>query len=64
MNGDQDFTDPEFVVGAVLAQIEDLPYEQQIAVLADALASIVGAMIAQSEDTANALAALIEGGKS
>ena len=40
MNGDQDFTDPEFVVGAVLAQIEDLPYEQQTAVLADALALI------------------------
>lgn len=40
MNSDQDFTDPEYVVGAVLAWIEDLPYEQQVAVLTDALAFI------------------------
>jgi hypothetical protein len=35
-----DFTDPTEVIGAVLAQIEDLDYVQQVQVLAEVLAQI------------------------
>jgi hypothetical protein len=39
---DDDFTDPDFVLGAVLAQIEDLTPDEQRAVLTEALAAIGG----------------------
>ena len=34
---DPDFADPEYVIGAVLAQLEDLPHGQRVAVLRAAL---------------------------
>jgi hypothetical protein len=36
----RDYSDPTFVLGAVLAQVEDLTPEQQRAVLLEALASL------------------------
>lgn len=40
MNGEQDFTNVDFVIGAVLAQLEELEYNQKISVLASVLAEV------------------------
>ena len=40
MTDDQDWTDPAFVAGAVLAQLEDLTPDQARAVLRDLLAQM------------------------
>ena len=41
MNDTQDFTNPDFVLGAVLAQLEDLSAPEAIAVLASAVSALV-----------------------
>jgi hypothetical protein len=38
----QDHTDPEYVIGAVLAQVEDLDPMVAVRVLTDALTTVVG----------------------
>jgi hypothetical protein len=38
---DEDWTDPDYVLGAVLAQIEDLTPQQKCRVLADALTQAI-----------------------
>ena len=40
MNEEQEWTDPNYVVGAVLAQLEDLEPLQKIEVLADVLSQV------------------------
>jgi hypothetical protein len=40
MSENQDWTDPNYVVGAVLAQLEDLEPLQKIGVLADVLCQV------------------------
>jgi len=40
MSEEQDWTDPNYVVGAVLAQLEDLEPLQKIGVLADVLCQV------------------------
>jgi hypothetical protein len=41
MHDEQDWTDPDFVVGAVLAQVEDLELPVAIKVLDDARAELL-----------------------
>lgn len=40
-NGHQDWSDPEFVVGAVLATIEDLSPANKVQVLSEALTAVL-----------------------
>ena len=40
-NGHQDWADPEFVTGAILATIEDLTPMDKVRVLADALTMVI-----------------------
>ncbi len=50
-NNEQDFTNESYVLGAVLAQLEDLPLEEQSQVLYLALAAIETAQEVEDEYT-------------